>query len=158
MRIFELILDQLSETLLFEMAFSRKLARDRITSLSPEIFEHLVKLYVFESPENQNHWISEINAWLNQINRIYLKPSNKKPSWQTIYNWMVFDAPPHYDQAYILGLVQNWTENQYRTLPVRDHEPDLVLNEIFRILEQAAKDIAQPNKFVSVKKYLNTDS
>jgi len=90
-KITELLLDKFASTALFEMARSRKDAKDLITTLSPHIIAHLVKLFVLNSPENKNHWIKEINSWLNQIDDIY-----KKPDWQTIYNWIVFDSSPHY--------------------------------------------------------------
>jgi hypothetical protein len=155
MMLFELLLEKLSDTLLFEMAFSRKSARDQVSALSPEIFEHLVKLFVFQAPEYKKHWITEINAWLTQINRIYLKPSKKKPSWQTLYRWLVFDSAPHYDARYIDGLVNIWRENQYSDLVLHDYDSELVLNQILIILEKACQDIAEPNKFVSVNRYLN---
>jgi hypothetical protein len=155
-RILDLFLDRMSETALFEMARSRHNARELVTALSPEIVDHLIKLFVFHSPENQNHWISEINTWLGKIDKIYLKPSRKKPSWQTVYNWMVFDSSPHYNDQYIEALVKKWQRSDYQNLILYDFDSELVLNQILKILEQACRDIAQPNKFVSVEDYLET--
>ena len=154
MRIKEFILDKFASTNLFEMARSRKDAKDVITALSPQIITHLVKLFVFNSPENKNHWIKEIDGWLNQIDDIYLKPSNKKPDWQTIYNWIVFDSSPHYDSQYIDGRVRKWLATDYKNMNVYDYDAEVVLNQVLKIIEQVSKDIAVPNRFISINNYL----
>jgi hypothetical protein len=136
------------------MARSRKDAKDCITSLSPQIVTHLVKLFVFNSPENKNHWIKEIDGWLNQIDDIYLKPSDKKPDWQTIYNWIIFDSSPHYDAEYIDGRVRKWLETDYENVSVYDYDADVVLNELLKIIERVSQDISIPNKFISINNYL----
>ena len=154
MKLAEVILDKIADSQLFEMARSRKDAKTLITGLSAPIITHLVKLFVFNSPENKNHWIKEIDSWLNQIDDIYLKPTNKKPDWQTIYNWIVFDGSPHYDVDYVEGKVRKWINQDYMGVEVYDYDADLVLNQIFKIIENVAKDIEVPNTFVSIKEYL----
>jgi len=154
MRIKEFILDKFMNTKLFEMSRSRKDAKDDITSLSPQIVTHLIKLFVFNSPENKNHWIKEIDGWLNQIDDIYLKPSNEKPDWQTIYNWIIFDSSPHYDAEYIDGRVKKWLATDYKNVSVYDYDADVVLNEVLKIIERVSKDISIPNKFISINNYL----
>ena len=154
MKISDIILDHIGSTSLFEMARSRADAKDIITSVSPQIFTHLVKLFVFNSPESKNHWIKEINGWLDQIDDIYLKPSNKKPDWQTVYNWLVFDSSPHYDEDYIDGKVKKWKATDYKNVQLYDYDASLVLNQVLKIIELATKDIAVPNKFTTVREYL----
>lgn len=154
MKLFELFLDRLNETTLFEMAKSRKDAKNLITSLSPQIVKHLVKLFVFNSPENKNHWISEIDNWVLEIDDIYLKPSNKKLDWQTIYNWMIFDSSPYYSASYINGIVNRWKKTQYVDVQMYDYDAEIVLNQILRIIENVCKDLSEPQKFESIKDYL----
>ena len=153
MNLLELFLDKFSESILFEMAKSRKDAKNLITGLSPQIIKHLVKIFVFNSPENKNHWIDEINNWLLEIDDIYLKPSNKKLDWQTIYNWIVFDSAPHYSASYINGLVRRWKKTQYQNVEVYDYDAEIVWNQILKIIEQVCKDMAEPQKFESIRDY-----
>ena len=155
MRLVDIVLDRVGESYIFEMARSRKEAKTLITGLSSPVVQHLIKLFVFNSPVNKAHWIKEINQWLNQIDDIYLKPSNKKPDWQTIYNWMVYDSSPHYSAEYIDGRVQKWLGGDYQGIQVYDYDAELVLNQILRILERVAKDISIPNKFRSITEYLD---
>ena len=85
MKLKEVFLDIIIGTKLFEMARSRAEAKQLITAQSPQIFEHFVKLFVFNLPDVRAHWIVELNAFFNVINRIYLKPNNKKPDKNTVY-------------------------------------------------------------------------
>lgn len=153
MKIADLILDYIAETGLFEMAKSRQDAKRLITDLSPQVFTHLIKLFVLHSPENKNHWIKEIDSWLRQIDDLHLKPSNNKPKWQDIYNWMIFDSAPHYDRDFITARVDRRLKRDYPDLPVHDYDADAVLNQILKIIEHAAKDIAA-DKFDTVNQYL----
>jgi len=155
MRITEIILDKLANTKLFEMARSRKDAKDIVTSLSPQIFVHLLKLFVFDSKENKNHWVIEIDGWLNQIDNIYLKPSNKKPDWQTIYNWLIFDSSPYYNSEFLNGCVRKMKLTNYKNVVEYDYDADVVLNQILKIIEQVSKDLATPNKFITITDYMN---
>lgn len=135
------------------MSKSRKDAKNNITALSPQIFNHLLKLFVFNDPQNKNHWINEIDNWLNQIDEIYLKPTNKKPDWQTIYNWLVFDSAPHYSPEFIDLKVRKWKKSEYKSAMVYDYDGTVVLNQILKILEKVSKDIAG-DKFVTAQDYM----
>jgi hypothetical protein len=158
MKLFELFLDKFSESTLFEMAKSRKDAKNLITGLSPQIIKHLVKLFVFNSPENKSHWINEIDNWLLEIDDIYLKPSNKKLDWQTIYDWIVFDSSPYYSASYINSIVTRWKKTQYMNVQVYEYDAELVLNQILKIIESVCKDIEKPHKFESIQDYFNFGS
>lgn len=154
MRIKDVLIDSLIDTKLFEMARSRAAAKDLITHLSPQIIHHLIKLFVFNSPENKNHWLKEIDGWLNQIDDIYLKPSKKKPDWQTIYNWIIYDSSPHYDANYIDGKIKKWAMYDYKDTETYDYDAEVILNKIFKVILEISKDIATPNKFISIRNYL----
>lgn len=154
MKLIELFLDRFTESTIFEMARSRADAKDKITELSPEIIDHLIKLFVFNSPENKSHWVNEINTWLWSIDKIRLKPSNKKPDWQTIYNWMIYDSSPHYNADYVDTLVKRLLTTGYLRVTVHDYDAETVLNQVLKIIEAVCKDISVPNKFVSINQYL----
>jgi hypothetical protein len=153
MKLYEFFIDKISETAIFEMARSRKDAKDTITSLSPQIVHHLIKVFAFNDPQNQNHWLGEINTWLNQIDDIYLKPSNKKPDWQTLYNWIVFDSSPHYSPNYIDLRIKKWMAGEYKNTKLQDYSSEFVLNSILSILEKVVKDISN-DRFVSIRDYI----
>ena len=157
MKVIEIILDKIGSTRLFEMARSRKDAKDLVTNLSPQIINHLIKLFVFNLPNNKSDWIKEINGWLHQINDIYLKPSNKKPEWDSIYGWMIFDSSPHYNAEYVNSRVKIWLATDYSDANVYDYDADVVLNQILIILERTIKDISVPNKFITIKDYLGVE-
>jgi len=152
MKIRELLLDKLSNSTLFEMAYERRKAKDTVTDLSPQIFDHLLKLFVFESPDTVNHWTQEINSFLNKINRIYLKPNKTKPDAVTLYTWIVDDSAPYYSVEYIKNTVDILTAQKYNAVKVRDYDPEWVLNKILSIMQLACKDIAL-NKFRTITDY-----
>jgi len=153
MRIEEILVKVLMKTSIFEMAYDRQKAIDIVSDLSPEIFDHLLKLWVLEYPQGKNHWISEINAWLRKINRIRLKSSKKKPSKQDLYDWMVFEASPHYDEDYVNEMILLWKNEDYIGVPVRDFDVDIILNQIFHVIELICTDISAGN-FVTVNNYI----
>lgn len=153
MKLTDILLDRFIGSKLFEMAFFRKDAKNQITSLSPLIFDHLLKLFVLESPENKNHWINEIDTWLRQIDKIYLKPYTKKPSKQDLYNWILFDSAPSYCIDYIDNTIRQWKRKDYKEIQVRDFDKQFTLNKIFSIIERVAKDISI-NKFETIEDYL----
>ena len=147
------IIDLLNEISLFEMAHRRRDVIRKVTDLSPLIFDNLIKLFVFESPENHNHWITEINGWLRQINILSIKPDSRKPSKQELFNWLILDSGPHYDEIFIDMQVRIWKKNEYKTIPLRDTNYSFILNKIFFILDSACKDIAA-REFSSIADYL----
>lgn len=147
------VVDKLNETWLFEMATSRKAAKITVTSLSPTLFKHLLKLFIFNSPENKPHWIMEVNSYLRIINEIYLKPNNRKLRDKELYNWLIFDSSPYYSRGYILSIVEMWKDEDYPNIEMYDFDPDHVLNEILNIINRVCVDISK-NKFVSIKYYL----
>lgn len=153
MKVTDIILDYISELTIFEMARSRQDAKRIVTDLSPQIVLHLIKLFVFNSPQNKQHWINEVNTWFGKIDDIYLKPSNKKPDWQTVYNWIVFDSSPHYDSNYIDSKVKKMINAEYSTNQLYDYDAESVLNQILKIVERCSKDMAN-DQFTTIGDYL----
>lgn len=147
------LIDSLMRTKLFEMAFSRKTAMEKVTVISPPIFDHFIKLFLFNLPETKQHWIDELNNFFNTINRIYLKPDNTKLSFEEIYNWLVYDAAPHYSTNYIINAIRVMTRQQYKTVRVHEHDPEHILNLILNIIKNISRDIAN-NRFETVEDYL----
>ena len=63
------------------MALPLDVVKERLRSKAPQYFYHLFKCVVFgDSTGDFNHWIQEIAGYLDAINDVKLKGSNKKPS------------------------------------------------------------------------------
>jgi hypothetical protein len=82
------LVDLLNKTILFEMAYERKHALNRLDSLSHQISTHILKLIIFNNSSNFNHWLGELNSWLNQVDDIRLKPNNKKLNKQDYLKYL----------------------------------------------------------------------
>ena len=65
---------------IFGMSVDRKKAVDRIHRYSDRILEHLAKCILYGNIRQQDydHWIEEISTWMDIINRITIKPRDKK--------------------------------------------------------------------------------
>lgn len=73
-----------------EMAESRKVIKDKlIDTKMRELIEHLIRLIVFDSPNNKNHWRGEVYGLFNNIPRMKhnKQPPDKNFMFQTIWNW-----------------------------------------------------------------------
>jgi hypothetical protein len=61
---------------LMEMAYPQKVARDIIIGMARPINQNLVKLVGFDfPPQLRDHFRRELRNWLNEIQRIRLKPT-----------------------------------------------------------------------------------
>jgi hypothetical protein len=147
------LLDILSETKLFEMARYRKDAKDKVTSLSPQIFAHLLKFQVLELAQAERHWMQELDSWFYQIDDMTLKPTNSKPSKKDLVNWLWFDASPTYNGAYVTKIVKRMKATEYANVSFREINSDEVCNKIKEIISKVISDIAADN-FESIEKYL----
>jgi hypothetical protein len=76
-----------------EMAYPQKVARDIIISMARPINQHLVKLTAFDfPPELRVHFRRELRNWLNEIQRIRLKPTTRTGSFRFYFD-PLFDYP-----------------------------------------------------------------
>ena len=73
MRICNVLLDFLNEIALFEMAYRRRIAIDRVRDLQQEIADHLIKVIMYSDTMHINEWSNELNAWLDQIQNYRVK-------------------------------------------------------------------------------------
>ena len=153
MRIADLLVDQLNQTALFEMAHSRKDVKNQVTALSPAIFNHLLKLYVFDS-NSQQHWCHEINNWFNQINQLYYKGSNRKPHARDLINWMIDQSGPHYSVEYVQSQLLMMRSQGLGNVPTRDYDQTTVLDQILLVIKQVCEAIAD-DKWTSIDKFVD---
>ena len=76
-----------------EMAYPQKVARDIIIGMSRPINQHLIKLGGFSfSPELRRHFKHELENWLDEIQRIRLKPTTRTGSFKFYFD-PLFDYP-----------------------------------------------------------------
>jgi hypothetical protein len=75
------------------LAYPRKLVEQIVLGLSNPLNRHLVKLVGFEfSPETRRHFQREVRNWLNEIQSLRLKPSNRPGSFKFYFN-LLYDYP-----------------------------------------------------------------
>ena len=76
-----------------EMAYPQKVARDIIIGMSRPINQHLIKLGGFSfSPELRRHFKHELENWLDEIQRIRLKPTTRTGLFNFYFD-PLFDYP-----------------------------------------------------------------
>ena len=76
-----------------EMAYPQKVARDIIIGMARPINQHLLKLAAFDfPPELRAHFRRELRNWLDEIQRIRLKPTTRTGSFKFYFD-PLFDYP-----------------------------------------------------------------
>ena len=76
-----------------EMAYPQRIARDIIIGMARPINQHLVKLVGFDfPPSSRTHFKRELRNWLNEIQRIRLKPTTRTGSFKFYFD-PLFDYP-----------------------------------------------------------------
>ena len=75
------------------MAFPRKLVEHAILGLYDQINLHLIKLAGFDfPPETRQHFRRELESWLDEIQRMRMKPNNRTGSFKFYFD-LLFDYP-----------------------------------------------------------------
>ena len=76
-----------------EMAYPQKIARDIVIGIARPINQHLVKLAGFDfPPSTRAHFKRELRNWLDEIQRIRLKPTTRTGSFRFYFD-PLFDYP-----------------------------------------------------------------
>jgi hypothetical protein len=76
-----------------ELAYPRKLVEQIVLGLSNPLNRHLVKLVGFDfPPEMRRHFQRELRNWLNEIQVLRLKPSNRTGSFKFYFD-LLYDYP-----------------------------------------------------------------
>jgi hypothetical protein len=149
MKIRDLIIDRLSETAIFEMAFRRKIAIDKARSLQNQIARHLIKLEMYASSSQINHWRTELNGWLHDIQDNELKHTGKPLDKETLFN-ILFDEP--------LGAISdvqskmNKIHREYQNFPLDQPDAATINKNLYSVLFAICLDISNSN-FQDVKNY-----
>jgi hypothetical protein len=151
MKIFEIILDQVSNTALFEMAFERKNAINAVRGKAKPIVDHLIYLLIYKNSKARNHWKSELSAFIDSIDYLYLKPSKRKLSGNDYYN-LLFEEPLGGD------IIQ--TEKLINQAIRKEDNPDIKVNpyilkeSLEKIIHKLSFDLAN-DQYISIDDYEN---
>lgn len=89
MKILEKFSEWLENTVIFEMAYSRKKAWETVSHLAGPISLHVIKLLTMPESLDRSHWKKEISNWLFEIQQIILKPQNKRLTFENYLEWLV---------------------------------------------------------------------
>lgn len=133
------LVDLLNKTILFEMAYERKHALNKLDNLSHPISTHILKLIIFNNSPNFNHWLGELNSWLNQVDDIRLKPTNKKLNRQDYLKYLKGLYLENEDQ------VQKNIQKLKRLYPneqVITDDSDKVMNEINNLMNKICTELS----------------
>jgi hypothetical protein len=78
---------------IMEMAYPQKVARDIIIGMARPINRYLIKLVGFDfPPQLRAHFKRELRDWLDEIQRIRLKPNTRTGSFKFYFD-PLFDYP-----------------------------------------------------------------
>lgn len=150
MRLREILLDAIINTKLFEMAYQRKIAIDKVRSRQDTIALHLVKLLMFSNNNVVPHWKTEVNSWISELNRIKLKPYNHR-LYSDNFMQLLFDEP--------LGTstdTYDFIKEVYRLhnqIPPSNINPEQVNKALALIYKSISDDLAIGN-FTHIDNYL----
>lgn len=86
------LIDILRSTQLFEMAYRKSKAEDKIRELSHNVSIELLKILMYKDSKNQEHWRGKINGWLNDISDFSNIRKSKRLSKSIIFDLM-FNEP-----------------------------------------------------------------
>jgi hypothetical protein len=98
---------------IMEMAYPQKIARDIIIGMARPINQHLVKLVGFDfPPQLRDHFRRELRNWLDEIQRIRLKPTTRTGSFKFYFD-PLFDYPFGGIEAPNMRALMNFISNEY---------------------------------------------
>lgn len=151
MKIIEIISDYILEFPIMEMAVERKFAIHQIHGLSMTLSDHLIKLYAFDD-NARDHWIKEINSFLNKIDNYKLKPNSKKLSGDTYYR-LLFSEPLDSGADEIGRRIEKMQSDEYSECKRSSLSNAMILEKLEKLLRTISFDMAN-NKYKSFRNYI----
>ena len=134
----------------FEKAFYRKEAVDRIRSLSGTILDHLIKVKYIKDEYNTNHWKNEIKSFFYKIDRITIKPRNSKFNKDDYMEWLFVE--PYCDSGSlaknkVYNIRENYIEGKIRYLNSKYRTDikyeDISFNEIIEFFDKICTELTK---------------
>lgn len=109
----------LINTKIFEQAFRLRDARFKISEKAYTLNFHLMKCYFLKNESYFNHWKDEVLGYLKSINRITIKPFNKK-----------FDKDEYIEWLFIEPLCDGFSSFKKSIYKIEDKEYTIFINDI----------------------------
>lgn len=150
MKISEILCNSLINTSLFEMAFNKKVAIDKARNLQNQISRHLVKIVMYSNSQYVNHWCSEVDSWLHDIQDNKVKGTNKPLQYRDLYN-ILFIEPLETESD--VQSKMNRSFKEYPSLHIDETDARIVNKKLQWVLDAACTDI-ESSSFESITGYL----
>ena len=151
MKINDIIMDTIINSRIFEMAYQRKRAIDKISNFQEPIAIHLIKYFYYSaSKETKQHWKKELDVWFKSIRRIKLK--NNKTLEGNQYYKLLFTEPLG-ERINVEDIIDdiNYDEN------MKEMSGKMTISELHvkleKLLHTISYDISN-NKFKTINDYL----
>jgi hypothetical protein len=154
MRLREVVLDYLSETKLFEMAFERKVAVNKARNLQNQISRHLIKVYMYRDSEYVNHWCNELNTWLNDIQDNIIRGTKRPLDFDTLMK--ILFVEPLESIAEVQNLM-NRVHREYKDLEIDQPDAAVVHKNIYLIVQKICDTISS-GRFQDIQTLLRTEN
>jgi hypothetical protein len=111
---------------IMEMAYPQKIARDIIVGMARPINQHLIKLVGFDfPPQLRDHFRRELRNWLDEIQRIRLKPTTRTGSFKFYFDPM-FDYPFGGIEIRNMSALMDFISSEYDEIRPTKSPEDLV--------------------------------
>lgn len=142
------LLDIIMETRIFELAYNRKVAMDKVRDLSLNTSMELLKILMYRDSRNQNHWKGKLEGWLNSIKR-YSKGTLKE---RDLFNLLWNEPLGNLDQ--LEDLISMVEGDYYKPSYHIDYDNlSLLHNKMKKIFINISLDISN-NKQININNYL----
>lgn len=147
MKMSDIIGDWFIELPIVEQALQRKDVESKISNLSDDVIEHLIKILKWRDPLNYDKHVKDTNGWLNRIARYEIKKKGV-PNEEDYFKWIFLDSAATVDRItlFIKGMPA------YHGLPVIRTDEE-VFNIIQHVMVNVCKDLAM-QQFQSIAPYL----
>lgn len=147
----DFLLDKVTETDLFELAYTRKRVLDKCFHLSSTICEHFVKLTCFDNPADVRGHIKSLNGWFRDIKRLQIK-GNKKLDSKYYYNEIWFNLVDSYDV--LEEIFNDLKDDEYAEVPIRKVNFKNLYNKLCDVMNDIADDL-EDRKFEGIEHYFD---
>ena len=137
------------KNLILEMAFERERAESKITELALPILNHIIKLFKYVDEYNYLKHIDDIDNWLFNIQRVLIKPRNKRFKPEQYFKFLFEEQikSPVDITNYI-----NRELRKYKELKQLNSDEE-VYEELVEIYRKISIDISN-DQFEGITKYL----
>lgn len=148
--ILETIIDVLSESYIFEMAFERKQVINKLINLQDVIPFHVLLVCHFPDSRDVPHWLGEIKGNLSAAERAIRKLKTKSLDYKTIYGIFV-DGPLGEWKDYLL-YVEDIEKKGMKVSPEAE-----VYTRAMRILEHICIDLSDGSLNQNINYYFENN-